>query len=130
MNARAHQTGTRLSELPANLPERRDRLPCVPRDLRPGFHHRLEQLAVDISFIGIGIANDLSAPVSQLVVGPNQQQLLLDAEPECRLAAEVALPEVCGRGPESHVETPFPARMASKPCDVHGLVALRPPNRG
>jgi hypothetical protein len=39
------------------------------------------------------VADDLSASVSKLVVRPNQQQLLLDAERERRLGAEVALPQ-------------------------------------
>lgn len=107
MHADAHELGARPEHLPTDLAKRRNRLGGVGRDLRPALHHRLEQLAANVAFVGIGLAKDVRTSIQQLVVLADQQQFLLDAECEWRLGAELRLPETVhlGRSVTAHLPT-------------------------
>jgi hypothetical protein len=106
MKPGAHQAGTRVEQLSPDLAQRLERLSCNSRHLRPGLHHRREELSVDRSGIGFRLPEQPRRLVDQLVVVADQQQLLLDTEGERRLGAEVVLPKAWGRLAKHHAGFP------------------------
>jgi len=102
MNPDAHDPNARINQLATDLPQCRNCLANVRRDLGSRLDHRLEELAIDVALLRIRFSNDSGAVISQLVVGPDQQQFLFNSERERRLDAEAALPEVGWRRFEAH----------------------------
>lgn len=110
VHARTHDPGARVEQLPAQVAKLGDRLARVRRHLRARLEHRLEQLSVYLTRLGLRVAQGLWPSIEQLVVLADYKQLLLDPERERRLAPEVAFPETLGCLPEPH--------SADPPCRV------------
>jgi hypothetical protein len=80
VHASAHDSRARVEQLAAYAPQLGDGLAGVGRDLGATLDHCLEQLGSHPTGGRFRVSDDGLAVVDELVVGPDQQQLLLDAE--------------------------------------------------
>ena len=78
MDPDAHDPSARIDELTTDLPQRCGRLADIPGNVGSRLDHRLEELAADVASDRTRFANDVAAAIGQFVVGPDEQQFLLN----------------------------------------------------